>query len=72
MSSAVITKGSHLRQSCVTKGTIQQKPEPATFAESGFGTIFGVAIGTTLNSHAVTDYYIRFSNLAARKYKIAY
>jgi hypothetical protein len=58
----MIAKESCLRQDRVTKGTVRQKPETAAFAEPGFGSVFRMAIGTTMTIHEDScGYYIRFS-----------
>jgi hypothetical protein len=51
LSATVITKQGCLWQDRVTKGTIRQKPESAAFAESGFGAIFCLTIGTIMIVH---------------------
>jgi hypothetical protein len=47
----VVTKERRIWQCRVTKGTIKQKPESAALAEPGLGTIFRLAIGTTMMIH---------------------
>jgi hypothetical protein len=53
LSPTVITKEGCLGQFCITKGTIRQQPESTAFAESGFGAIFRMAIGTRMTIHTL-------------------
>ena len=55
LSPTVITEEGCLWQNRVTKGTIRQNPESASFAEPGFGTIFRMAIGTRMIIHRFAE-----------------